>query len=119
MKRIKNFRLFEGAEDVEEFNRHPDLGRDARQAVKYNNFEEFKNAVDGLDRIDLSSVLKWAAEYGRVEFVEYLIDNNKFTNDEINSAINWVGHSIKAKNGIGDDVDRVLDILNGLTGRRF
>jgi len=110
MKRIKSFKIFES---IDNDGKLVDInnGKEIRNSIRQNDFDKFKELVVNVDKGSKLLILKNSAEYGRVEFVSYLLDLYDFTSEDIDSVITWVGHSPIAKRTT-DDINGVLDILN-------
>lgn len=86
MKRIKSFKVFESVDDDNAYQEMADRGQKARSAIRNNDFGEFKEGVESIDitahKRDLVLLLNNAVEYGRVEFVNYLLDLCDYTQSD-------------------------------------
>ncbi len=68
-----------------------------------------KNGAKVTDVRGRNVVVKWAAEYGRIDFIDYMIENNLVNSDGIKDALNWAPHSRKIP---ADKMDEVVEYLN-------
>jgi hypothetical protein len=69
-----------------------------RISIRENDFENFKDLIKNLgERSKL--LLKNAAEYGRVNFVSYLLDLHDYSQSDIDEVSKWIKHSRKNPEG--------------------